>query len=241
MTTVATSLLPAARQLMRHLPLLLACAATAVAPPASSPAAAGWFEAHAKAATAVVQTKFPPPSPSAGKFLLMEADLCPADPSINPKPGGCMAQPAVTKLEDMGWIHLVYSPANDTSPNIEVSLDTATGKMTFKTHDDPFLGDIMHALPVGVAGATTMQEALDGVNTLATNFTGKFNTVNFRFPLTPCVTEHIFYFTDSFSVSTGAIGFVAVGAESGKVCKTPITAPDPTIPMCKARLPDCWN
>jgi hypothetical protein len=228
--------------------LLLACsaiAATAGALPQRSrtleASAGGWFETHAAAVTKAVQQKYPPPSPAVGKFLLMEADLCPSDPAVDPQPGGCMGQKPVSKLEDMGWIHLVYSPANDTAPNVEVKLNTASGAMTFTVHEDPYMGDIMHRLPVGDEGVTTMQEALDGVNKLATNFTGTFNTVNYRFPLTLCVTEHIYFFTDSVSPTTGQIGFVAVGAESGRVCQTTVTEPDPIIPLCNSRPPQCWN
>jgi hypothetical protein len=100
------------------------------------------------------------------------------------------------------------------------------------------------------------------------NWTGKFNTVNYRFPLTLCTTEHVYFFTDStskdFQVQAtfltfsshsficfvhslvkngGQVGFVAVGAHTGKVCKTTTTVPDPAIPLCKSpsRMPDCWN
>lgn len=50
----------------------------------------------------------------------MEADLCRYDPAVNPVPGGCMAQEPVATLQEIGWMHLIYSPTNATIPNIEV-------------------------------------------------------------------------------------------------------------------------
>jgi len=74
---------------------------------------------HVEKITAAVHAKYPPGA-GQGKFQLMEADLCHYDPSVNPVPGGCMAQDPVATLQEIDWMHLIYSPTNATIPNIEV-------------------------------------------------------------------------------------------------------------------------
>ena len=50
---------------------------------------------------------------------------------------------------------------------VQVNYDVVADKLTYTVHEtDPILGDIMHPLPVGVDGYTSMEDALADVKSL---------------------------------------------------------------------------
>jgi hypothetical protein len=86
---------------------------------------------------------------------------------------------------------------------MQVSYSIQMDNVTMTVHETgPYMGDIMLPLPIGEDGYTNMEDALTDVKSLvppSANWTGKFNTVNYRYPLTLCTTEHVYFFTDSKS------------------------------------------
>ena len=205
-----------------------------------------WFETIAARINTQVAAKY---NTAKVAFKLMEADVCPRNPTIHPVPGGCMVQDQVTALQEMDYLHLIYTPINLTVPSVEVHYTISTQNTTFLHHTDPrnpLIGDDTEAaLPTSTAdGHTTMEGALALINKLPTanrTVPFKFNTVNYRYPVQPCVTEPVVYFTDSFS-PVGGVGFLVVGATTGAVCKTPITKLDTRGSFCGLPMnkPQCY-
>jgi hypothetical protein len=161
-----------------------------------------------------------------------------------------MAQDQVTTLEEIGYIRFLYTRINQTVPCVEVQYTIPTSNVTYVMHtDEPLLGDATaKALLTGSRdGHVSMERALLGINEVALGGSNirsstpfHFNTVNYRFPVQPCVTEPLYFFTNS-ETSGGEIGFVVVGATSGAICNTTITKVDPIAPYCQIpkNLPQC--
>ena len=191
------------------------------------------------------------PRPQGRRYVPVEVDACRSNPAEQPQPGGCMAQAAMTRLEEIGHLRVLYAPSASTDkdapcgPAVVAELHVATGKI--KSSIAEFILDD-YCWPVGVGNTSrpTVSEALAMARAaLEANRSAmpSWHAINLRMPLDPCVTEASYIF-DAGNMTTWKSGLVAVGLDSHKVCQTPITAVRSAMPLCQkdpTRFPVCFD
>ena len=149
--------------------------------------------------------------------------------------------PVLDSLDKLRGVEAVYS--NNTSadrPTVVASFDEPSGELTQRLITDAFTGVRMAALPLGNASYLTPEAAFAALQS-RTNYT-KFNVLSVTFPLNPCVSEPLFIF--SVVEPTSPTGFVEifVGAQSGAVCRSPVTRTVTSPASCEhGDEPKCFS
>ncbi len=162
-----------------------------------------------------------------------------------------MAQAAMTRLDEIGYLRALYAPSASTDteapcgPAVVVKLSVATGKMN-SSAAEYIVDDYCWPVGVGNASRPTVSEALAMAQAaLEANHSTmpSWHAINLRMPLDPCVTEASYIF-DAGNMTAWESGLVAVGLSSHRVCQTPITAVRSGIPLCEkdpSRFPVCFD
>ena len=191
------------------------------------------------------------PRPQGHHYVPVEVDACRSDPAEQPQSGGCMAQVAMTRLDEIGYLRALYAPSAWTDkeapcgPAVIAQLNVATGFILDGTAEY-ILDDYCWPVGVGNASRPTVSEALAMARAaLEANHSTmpSWHAINLRMPLDPCVTEASYIF-DAGNVTAWESGLVAVGLDSHRVCQTPITAVRSGIPVCqkdRTRFPVCFD
>ena len=191
------------------------------------------------------------PPPQGHHYRPVEVDACRSDPAEQPQSGGCMAQAAMTRLDEIGYLRALYAPSASTDteapcgPAVVVKLNVATGKMN-SSAAEYIVDDYCWPVGVGNASRPTVSEALAMAQAaLEANHSTmpSWHAINLRMPLDPSVTEASYIF-DAGNMTAWESGLVAVGLSSHRVCQTPITAVRSGIPLCEkdpSRFPVCFD
>eukprot|EP00039_Didymoeca_costata_P023244 m.6468 g.6468 ORF g.6468 m.6468 type:complete len:221 (+) comp3535_c0_seq2:142-804(+) len=178
---------------------------------------------------------------------IVEVDACRLDPAVHVAPGGCMAQEPMSQIEDVGFIHVVYTTATAShsvcGPVVDAVYNLTTNKTVFKS--EPFVMDDQ-CFPIGIENSSrvTISEAFQLAQSKADLST--FKTINYREVLYPCVSEStVIFTTDDTKIDYGS---VFVGSSSRNVCKSAVTRPyklpngsEPTICTEPDHAPQCFK